>query len=55
MSNAYIHESLRPKYSRQVQVGLSLYPSYYFGASYKSIGQHMTPEERARWYEHNLY
>jgi len=55
LPKAFLREDLWPKCARQIQVGLSLYPNFYFGLSYKSLAQHMTPDERARWYEHNIY
>jgi hypothetical protein len=55
LPKTFLDKELWDQYSRQVKVGASLYTNWYFGTNYKSIAQHMTPDERARWYEHNLY
>lgn len=55
LPRAFIDEPLRAKYAAHVQVGLSLYPNYYFGTHPRTLSRHMTAEERSRWYEHNLY
>ena len=50
---------LREKYERQVQVGQALYVDQNFALrepkADKYLSYRMTPEERARWFEHNTY
>ena len=50
---------LREKYDRQVQVGMALYVDQNFALrqpnTEKYVSYHMTPEERAKWFEHNTY
>jgi hypothetical protein len=50
---------LREKYQRQVQAGQALYVDHYFALRQPDTKQYlsyrMTPEERARWFEHNTY
>lgn len=54
-----IPPELRTRYDRQVQVGMALYVDQNFALrqpdpeSYTSY--RMTPDERARWFEHNTY
>ncbi len=45
------------KYRRQVQVGNALYIDQYFGlrTRRKVLGHYLTPEERPKWFEHNVY
>lgn len=50
---------LRQKYTRQVQAGNALYVDQNFALRQPNTDQYlsfrMTPEERARWFEHNTY
>jgi len=50
---------LREKYERQVQAGNALYVDHNFALrqpnTEKYLSFRMTPEERARWFEHNTY
>jgi hypothetical protein len=50
---------LREKYARQVQAGQALYVDQNFALrqpnTEKYLSYRMTPEERARWFEHNTY
>jgi len=50
---------LREKYERQVQAGQSLYVDHNFALRQPNTGHYlsyrMTPQERARWFEHNTY
>ncbi len=50
---------LREKYERQVQAGQALYVDQNFALrqpnTEKYLSYRMTPEERARWFEHNTY
>jgi hypothetical protein len=52
-------ENLRMKYTRQVQAGNALYVDQNFALRQPNTEQYlsfrMTPEERARWFEHNTY
>lgn len=52
-------EKLRWKYTRQVQTGNALYVDQNFALRQPNTEQYlsyrMTPEERARWFEHNTY
>ncbi len=54
-----IPAELREKYERQVQVGQALYVDQNFALrqpnTEKYLSFKMTPEERARWFEHNTY
>ena len=52
-----VDPTLWPLYRTQVQVGQALYIDQYFGlrGDTKTYGSYMTPEERARWCEHNVY
>ncbi len=50
----------RRKYALQVQAGFALYMDLYFGLvpfeiAWGRIGHFLSPEERARWFEHNAY
>jgi hypothetical protein len=50
----------RRRYMAQVQAGFALYMDFYFGlipAEYRwgRLSHYLTPEERARWFEHNAY
>ena len=47
----------RETYRRQVQVGNALYIDQYFGlrTRRKVLGHYLTPEERPKWFEHNVY
>ena len=45
-----------PKYRRQVQAGHALYIDQYFGLrTRKVLGHFLTAEDRAKWFEHNVY
>jgi hypothetical protein len=50
---------LRDKYERQVQAGQALYVDHNFALrqphTEKYLSFRMTPEERAKWFEHNTY
>jgi hypothetical protein len=50
---------LREKYERQVQAGQALYVDQNFALrqpdTEKYLSYRMTPEERAKWFEHNTY
>jgi hypothetical protein len=48
---------LWPLYRTQMRVGQALYIDQYFGLreNTKTYGNYMTPEERAKWFEHNVY
>jgi len=50
---------LRQKYERQIQAGQALYVDHNFALrqpkTEKYLSFHMTPEKRARWFEHNTY
>ena len=54
-----IPADLREKYKRQVQVGAALYVDQNFALrqpnTEKYVSYKMTPEERAKWFEHNTY
>jgi hypothetical protein len=51
-----IDPRLWPAYRAKVQVGQALYIDQYFGLrQQKVLGHFMTPEERPRWFEHNVY
>jgi hypothetical protein len=54
-----IPESLRARYVRQVQAGNALYVDQNFALRQPNAEQYlsfrMTPDERARWFEHNVY
>ncbi|MEW6358556.1 MAG: sugar-binding protein [Planctomycetota bacterium] len=51
-----VDPALWPKYHNQVQVGQALYIDQYFGLrTRKVLGHYMTPEERPKWFEHNVY
>jgi len=44
------------KYRRQVQAGHALYIDQYFGLrTRKVLGHYLSPEGRAKWFEHNAY
>jgi hypothetical protein len=50
---------LREKYNRQVQAGQALYVDQNFALrqpnTEKYLSYKLTPEERAKWFEHNTY
>lgn len=51
-----VDPALWGKYRAQVQVGQALYVDQYFGLrTNKVLGHSMTPEERPKWFEHNVY
>ena len=43
------------KYQAQVQVSQALFVEYVFGTFDRTPGLMLTPEERAKWFEHNVY
>lgn len=48
----------RGKYAFQVQAGFALYMDWCFGLwppERRILGHFLSPEERARWFEHNVY
>lgn len=50
----------REKYTLHVQAGFALYMDFYFGLvpferAWGRLSHYLTPEERARWFEHNVY
>ncbi|HWV98637.1 MAG TPA: hypothetical protein VNZ64_02980 [Candidatus Acidoferrum sp.] len=58
-SLALVPPDLREKYGRQVQAGMALYVDQNFALrqpnTEKYLSYRMTPEERAKWFEHNTY
>ncbi len=51
-----VYPGLWPKYRRQVRAGQALYIDQYFGLrKRKVLGHYMKPDERAKWFEHNVY
>ncbi len=58
-ARALVPSELRNKYDRQVQAGQALYVDQNFALrqpnTEKYLSSKMTPEERARWFEHNTY
>lgn len=54
-----IPAELRDKYDRQVRAGMALYVDQNFALRQPNperyLSHRMTPEERARWFEHNAY
>ncbi len=51
-----IDPALWNSYRTQVQAGQALYIDQYFGLrTEKVLGYYMTPEERPKWFEHNVY
>jgi hypothetical protein len=54
-----VPSELREKYERQVRAGQALYVDQNFALRQPDTGKYlsyrMTPEERARWFEHNTY
>jgi hypothetical protein len=58
-ARALVPPELRDKYERQVQAGQALYVDQNFALRQPKTEQYlsyrMTPEERARWFEHNTY
>jgi len=54
-----VPSELREKYERQVQAGQALYVDHNFALRQPDTGKYlsyrMTPEERAKWFEHNTY
>ncbi|NQT12261.1 MAG: carbohydrate-binding family 9-like protein [Planctomycetes bacterium] len=54
----FIDDDLQEKYRRQVQVGSTWYADFYYGDFPRipsTLSDHMIPDERARWAEHNAY
>lgn len=48
----------RRKYAAQVQAGFALYMDWYYGLwspERRILGQFLSAEEQARWFEHNVY
>jgi hypothetical protein len=58
-ARALVPPELRDKYERQVEAGQALYVDQNFALRQPKTEQYlsyrMTPEERARWFEHNTY
>jgi hypothetical protein len=58
-AGSLVPSELKEKYERQVQVGQALYVDQNFALrqpnTEKYVSFRMTPEERARWFEHNTY
>ncbi|HOK78642.1 MAG TPA: hypothetical protein PLW35_13095 [Verrucomicrobiota bacterium] len=56
---AFIPANLKDKYERQVRAGMALYVDHNFALRQpnpeKYLSYKMTPEERAKWFEHNTY
>ncbi|MDH7504162.1 MAG: hypothetical protein QHJ82_15805 [Verrucomicrobiota bacterium] len=56
---AFIPPNLREKYERQVRAGMALYVDHNFALRQPNperyLSHKMTPEERAKWFEHNTY
>ena len=51
-----IDPALWDKYRVQVDVGQALYIDQYFGLrTHNVLGHYMTPEDRPKWFEHNVY
>jgi hypothetical protein len=54
-----VPSELREKYERQVRVGQALYVDHNFTLRQpnpeKYLSYRLTPEERARWFQHNTY
>ncbi len=46
-----------PAYYAKVRMGQALYIDQYYGMrkTEKTLGNYMTPEEQAKWFEHNIY
>ncbi len=53
----FVDPTLWSRYQLQVQAGQALYIDQYFGlrTNVKTYGHYMTQEERAKWFEHNVY
>lgn len=50
----------REKYAIHVQAGFALYMDFYFGlvpfeVKWGRLSHYLTPQERAKWFEHNVY
>ncbi len=58
-ARAWVPPELREKYQQQVQAGQALYVDHNFGLRQpdpeKYLSHWMTPDERAKWFEHNVY
>jgi hypothetical protein len=58
-ARALVPPELRDKYDRQVQAGQALYVDQNFALrqpnTEKYLSYQLTPEERAKWFEHNTY
>jgi hypothetical protein len=58
-ASSLVPAELREKYERHVQAGQALYVDQNFALrqpnTEKYVSYRMTPEERARWFEHNTY
>jgi hypothetical protein len=56
---SFVPTELREKYERQVRAGQALYVDQNFALrqpnTEKYLSYRMTPEERAKWFEHNTY
>jgi hypothetical protein len=58
-ARGWMPPELRDKYQRQVQAGQALYVDHDFALRQPNTGRYlsyrMTPEEQAKWFEHNTY
>ena len=54
-SRVHVPEALKSKFDNHVRAGQALYMDHIFLGSLSDISLLMTPEERARWFEHNVY
>ncbi len=55
-SQSLIVRRLRSKYRAQVQCAQALYVDHLFGIrTNKTVANYMTEQERAQWFEHNVY
>jgi hypothetical protein len=58
-ARGWVPPELREKFQRQVQAGQALYADHVFALRQPNTGKYlsyrMTPEEQAKWFEHNTY
>ena len=58
-ARGWVPPEVREKYKRQVQAGQALYVDHDFALRLPNTGRYlsyrMTPEEQAKWFEHNVY
>jgi hypothetical protein len=55
-ARAFFEDGLQEKYAKQVRLGSTFYPDYYYPGRYaKSPATYLTTAESARWTEHNVY